>query len=289
MVEAWSPIAQGEVLGDEVLAKIGAEHGKSASQVALRWHIERGDIVFPKSMQAERMRENFEIFDFSLTARRRSSRSAPSTRASPAGWARTRTSSTTSPTDRAPRNADVRAQRQQSAFQSFVTDRRLPTPQGYTSSVRPGLEQVRQPGALESVSPDSSRRSLARCFATSSSIERDPGGGERDPAGRGRRVAHRAGDVALSSSRSSRLVTAPEVTIVVAAELARASAAYGGPARRSEASTSKSPSPSPASAKTGRSSACSASAEPVQPADHAHRLTSRSGRSRRHCAMIRPT
>jgi len=66
-VEAWSPIAQGKVIGDEVLAKIGAEHGKSESQVALRWHIERGDVVFPKSMKVERMRENFEIFDFSLT------------------------------------------------------------------------------------------------------------------------------------------------------------------------------------------------------------------------------
>ena len=67
VTEAWSPIAQGKVIGNEVLAKIGAEHGKSESQVALRWHIERGDVVFPKSMKVERMQENFEIFDFSLT------------------------------------------------------------------------------------------------------------------------------------------------------------------------------------------------------------------------------
>jgi len=66
-VEAWSPIAKGKVLGDETLRAIGERHGKTASQVALRWHIERGDIVFPKSMHQERMRENFEIFDFSLT------------------------------------------------------------------------------------------------------------------------------------------------------------------------------------------------------------------------------
>lgn len=66
-VEAWSPIAQGKVLDDEVINKIGADYGKTASQVTLRWHVERGDIVFPKSMKAERMRENFEIFDFSLT------------------------------------------------------------------------------------------------------------------------------------------------------------------------------------------------------------------------------
>jgi 2,5-diketo-D-gluconate reductase A len=67
VTEAWSPIAQGKVIGNEVLAKIGADHGKSESQVALRWHVERGDVVFPKSMRSERMRENFEIFDFSLS------------------------------------------------------------------------------------------------------------------------------------------------------------------------------------------------------------------------------
>ncbi|MCB8957190.1 MAG: aldo/keto reductase [Nocardioides sp.] len=66
-VEAWSPIAQGAVLDDEVLGKIAAAHGKTVSQVTLRWHVERGDIVFPKTTHEERMRENFEIFDFSLT------------------------------------------------------------------------------------------------------------------------------------------------------------------------------------------------------------------------------
>ena len=67
VTEAWSPIAQGKVVGNELLQKIGAEHGKTESQVALRWHIERGDVIFPKSMRRERMQENFEIFDFSLT------------------------------------------------------------------------------------------------------------------------------------------------------------------------------------------------------------------------------
>jgi 2,5-diketo-D-gluconate reductase A len=67
VTEAWSPIAKGQVVGNEVLAKIGANHGKTESQVALRWHVERGDVVFPKSMRRERMQENFEIFDFSLT------------------------------------------------------------------------------------------------------------------------------------------------------------------------------------------------------------------------------
>jgi len=66
-VEAWSPIAQGKVLDDEVINKIAADYGKTASQVTLRWHVERGDIVFPKTMKQERMRENFDIFDFTLT------------------------------------------------------------------------------------------------------------------------------------------------------------------------------------------------------------------------------
>ncbi|GAW51680.1 MULTISPECIES: aldo/keto reductase [unclassified Nocardioides] len=66
-VEAWSPIAQGAVLDDAVIGKIAAAHGKTPSQVTLRWHVERGDIVFPKSMREERMRENFDIFDFTLT------------------------------------------------------------------------------------------------------------------------------------------------------------------------------------------------------------------------------
>jgi 2,5-diketo-D-gluconate reductase A len=67
VTEAWSPIAQGKVIGNEVLRGIGERHGKTESQVALRWHVERGDVVFPKSMKVERMRENFEIFDFSLS------------------------------------------------------------------------------------------------------------------------------------------------------------------------------------------------------------------------------
>lgn len=66
-VEAWSPIAQGAVLDDPVIVEIAERHDKTPSQVTLRWHVERGDIVFPKSMHEERMRENFDLFDFSLT------------------------------------------------------------------------------------------------------------------------------------------------------------------------------------------------------------------------------
>jgi 2,5-diketo-D-gluconate reductase A len=64
--EAWSPIAQGEVLDDPVIAEIAARVARTPAQVVLRWHIERGNIVFPKSVTPERIRENFEIFDFEL-------------------------------------------------------------------------------------------------------------------------------------------------------------------------------------------------------------------------------
>jgi 2,5-diketo-D-gluconate reductase A len=64
--EAWSPIAQGKVLDDAVITGIAATHGKTPAQVVLRWHIERGDIVFPKSVHRERMKSNFDIFDFNL-------------------------------------------------------------------------------------------------------------------------------------------------------------------------------------------------------------------------------
>jgi 2,5-diketo-D-gluconate reductase A len=64
--EAWSPIAQGKVLGDPVIKKIADAIGKSPAQVVLRWHIQRGDIVFPKSVTLERIKENFALFDFEL-------------------------------------------------------------------------------------------------------------------------------------------------------------------------------------------------------------------------------
>jgi 2,5-diketo-D-gluconate reductase A len=65
--EAWSPIAQGKVLADPVLVAIADRLGRTTAQVTLRWHIQRGDIVFPKSSRRERMIENFSIFDFELT------------------------------------------------------------------------------------------------------------------------------------------------------------------------------------------------------------------------------
>jgi 2,5-diketo-D-gluconate reductase A len=64
--EAWSPIARGKVLDSEVISDVASRLGRTPAQVTLRWHVERGDIVFPKSMSPARMKENFEIFDFSL-------------------------------------------------------------------------------------------------------------------------------------------------------------------------------------------------------------------------------
>jgi 2,5-diketo-D-gluconate reductase A len=67
VTEAWSPIAQGDVLDDPVVGQIAQKVGKTPAQVVLRWHIERGDIVFPKSVTTERIRENIDIFDFELS------------------------------------------------------------------------------------------------------------------------------------------------------------------------------------------------------------------------------
>jgi 2,5-diketo-D-gluconate reductase A len=65
--EAWSPLAQGAVLSDSVITGIADRLGKSAAQVTLRWHLQRGDIVFPKSVTRSRVDENFALFDFVLT------------------------------------------------------------------------------------------------------------------------------------------------------------------------------------------------------------------------------
>src|SRR5882757_5746432 len=67
-VEAWSPLGQGSVLGDPVIRSIAERTGKTPAQVVLRWHIQRGDIVFPKSVTPDRIRENIDIFDFELSA-----------------------------------------------------------------------------------------------------------------------------------------------------------------------------------------------------------------------------
>ena len=65
--EAWSPIAQGGVLGDPAITAVAERLGRTPAQVTLRWHVQRGDIIFPKSTTPSRIQENFELFDFELT------------------------------------------------------------------------------------------------------------------------------------------------------------------------------------------------------------------------------
>lgn len=65
--EAWSPIAQGGVLEDDVITSIAGELQKTPAQVVLRWHVQMGNIIFPKSSTPERIAENFAIFDFELS------------------------------------------------------------------------------------------------------------------------------------------------------------------------------------------------------------------------------
>jgi 2,5-diketo-D-gluconate reductase B len=67
-VTAYCPIARGRVGGDELLVAIGKRHGKSASQVSLRWLVQQGAIVIPRTSKVERLSENMAIFDFALTA-----------------------------------------------------------------------------------------------------------------------------------------------------------------------------------------------------------------------------
>ncbi|MFR9780811.1 aldo/keto reductase [Micromonospora sp. MS34] len=66
LTEAWSPIAQGRVLDDPTIVDIAEQLGRTPAQVVLRWHVQRGDIVFPKSTTPKRIEENFQIFDFEL-------------------------------------------------------------------------------------------------------------------------------------------------------------------------------------------------------------------------------
>jgi 2,5-diketo-D-gluconate reductase A len=67
VTEAWSPLAQGELLDDETIAAIAERHGKTPAQAILRWHLQLGNVVFPKSVTPERIRQNIELFDFELS------------------------------------------------------------------------------------------------------------------------------------------------------------------------------------------------------------------------------
>ena len=68
-LEAWSPLQQGgEVLKNESVVRIAETHGKTPAQVVIRWHLQRGNIVIPKSVTPSRIEENFNVFDFGLSA-----------------------------------------------------------------------------------------------------------------------------------------------------------------------------------------------------------------------------
>jgi len=68
LTEAWSPLAQGRVLGDEPILRAAEAHSKTPAQVVIRWHLQLGNVVIPKSVTPERIVQNFEVFDFELTA-----------------------------------------------------------------------------------------------------------------------------------------------------------------------------------------------------------------------------
>jgi 2,5-diketo-D-gluconate reductase A len=67
VTESWSPLAQGKVLEDPVIVQIAEAHDKSAGQVVIRWHLQLGNVVIPKSVTPERIEQNFEVFDFELS------------------------------------------------------------------------------------------------------------------------------------------------------------------------------------------------------------------------------
>ena len=67
LTESWSPLGQGKLLEHPVLAAIAARHGKSVAQIIIRWHLDSGLVVIPKSVTPSRIVENFDVFDFTLT------------------------------------------------------------------------------------------------------------------------------------------------------------------------------------------------------------------------------
>lgn len=65
--EAWAPLGQGSLVDEAGVTAIAESYGKSLAQVILRWHVQHGTVVIPKSVHRERMAENIDIFDFELT------------------------------------------------------------------------------------------------------------------------------------------------------------------------------------------------------------------------------
>ncbi len=67
VTEAWSPLARGKALEDPAIAEIAKSHSKTAGQVVIRWHLQLGNVVIPKSVTPERIEQNFDVFDFELS------------------------------------------------------------------------------------------------------------------------------------------------------------------------------------------------------------------------------
>lgn len=67
-IESWSPLGSGRALSNATLGEIAKKHGRSVAQVIIRWHLDEGLIVIPKSIHAERIKENLAVFDFQLDA-----------------------------------------------------------------------------------------------------------------------------------------------------------------------------------------------------------------------------
>jgi 2,5-diketo-D-gluconate reductase A len=68
VTEAWSPLGQGELLRDATITAIARRHGRTPAQVVIRWHLDEGHVAIPKSSRPARVRENFDVFDFTLDA-----------------------------------------------------------------------------------------------------------------------------------------------------------------------------------------------------------------------------
>jgi 2,5-diketo-D-gluconate reductase A len=67
LTEAWSPLAQGRVLEDPAITAIASKHGRTPGQIVIRWHLQQGNVVIPKSVTATRIDQNFDVFDFQLS------------------------------------------------------------------------------------------------------------------------------------------------------------------------------------------------------------------------------
>ncbi len=68
VTESWSPLGQGDALSDPTLVRLAKKHGKTAAQVVIRWHLDLGLVVIPKSVTPSRIAENFDVWDFKLDA-----------------------------------------------------------------------------------------------------------------------------------------------------------------------------------------------------------------------------